>query len=86
MGHDAGVTTHRITYRGPAALAVDAARLLADAAGVDLTASGRPERAGNDDEVTLVLTVDATQEAVKDAVRSLRERLPVGADLTVEGP
>ena len=79
------MTTHRITYDGPPALAVQAATLLADAHGVELTSAGQPERLdGSAATVSLRLTVDGSPEAVADAVQRIRGALPAGASVRVE--
>lgn len=77
------VSTHRITYQGPAALAIQVAEAVAEAEGVELTGSAPPER-GDGDTVVLVLTVSATAEAVIDAVSDVRTRLPAAATLTLD--
>ena len=83
-----GVTTHRITYEGPASLAVNAATLLADTQGIELTSAGQPEPGdGPAGTVLLALTVEGTPEAVAAAVGRMREALPAGASVRVEeGP
>jgi hypothetical protein len=79
------VTTHRITYQGPPALAVQAATLLADTQGVELTSAGQPEPAdGPAGTVLLALTVDGSPEAVAAAVGRLRDVLPAEASVRVE--
>ena len=79
------MTTHRITYHGPPALAVQAATLLADTHGIELTSAGQPEPAdGPAGTVLLALVVDGTPEAVVAAVGRMRETLPAGASVRVE--
>ncbi len=79
------MATHRITYRGPASLAVPTATQLADAEGVDLTASEPPQRVGADgQDVVLVVTVDGRAEAVQAAVARVGAALPAGATVTVD--
>ena len=79
------MTSYRITYVGPASLAVRTATLLADAQGVELTSSEHPQRGdGEGDRVLLAMTVEATTEAVTAAVRQITERLPADANVTVE--
>jgi hypothetical protein len=79
------VTSHRITYEGPPLLAVQTASMLADAAGVELTASQPPQRlADRPDTVVLAIVVDGTTDAVMAAVRSAKDRLPAGATLVVD--
>lgn len=76
---------HRIRYEGPAALAIEVATRLADADGVELTASEPPERAEDGgDQVVLVVTVDGTSEAVTAALDALGDALPEGATIAVE--
>lgn len=78
------MTAHRVTYQGPPALAVRAATLLADAAGIQLLSAGSPRpRDGAGGEATLTLTVEGTAEAVAAAVERVRADLPAQARLTV---
>lgn len=78
------MTAHRIHYEGPPNLAVQAATLLADAPGVELTSAGRPEPVdGLVDTVRLDMTVEGDDEAVTAAVTAIGERLPVGSQLAV---
>ena len=77
------MTTHQVTYEGPSSLAVDVARLVAEADGIELTAAKEPERGAGG--VLLALTVDGTPEAVAAAVSSVRRGLPDGATITVDG-
>jgi hypothetical protein len=76
------VTAHQVTYEGPPSLAVDVARLLADADGIQLTGAKEPAPRG--DGVVLALTVEGTTEAVAAAVGSLQGQLPEGATITAE--
>jgi hypothetical protein len=79
------VTTHQVTYKGPAALATGVARALADADGIELTGASEPEQSG--DVVVLALTVEATPDMVAAAVRGAAEGLPNGATIIVgSGP
>ena len=79
------MTTHRITYQGPPSLAVQAATLLADTHGIELTSAGQPEPApGPAGTVLLTLTVEGTAEAVAAAVGRMRETLPAGATVGAE--
>ena len=82
------MSTHRITYQGPPSLAVQAATLLADTHGIELTSAGQPEPGdGPAGTVVLVLTVNGTPEAVTAAVDRLREALPADTSVRVEeGP
>jgi hypothetical protein len=74
------VTTHQVTYRGPAEFAVRAAAMLADAAGVELTSANRPDDP-TDGMVALELTLDGPDDALAAAVDSVRAELPAGATL-----
>ena len=81
------VTSHQVLYEGPSSLAVGVATLLADAEGIALTSAEREETAdGSAETVRLVLTVEATRDAVMAAVASIAGQLPAGARLTVEDP
>lgn len=84
---DAGaVTAHRITYEGPAALAVQAATLIADATGIELTSANSPEPLdGRPDVVRLALEVEGTEDDVVAAVSAVGAGLPDGAGLAL-GP
>ena len=80
------MTTHHVKYEGPSSLAMGVATLLADAEGIDLTSAARQETTdGSVDTVRLVLTVEATTEAVMAAVGSIETELPADARITVEG-
>jgi hypothetical protein len=74
------VTTHQVTYRGPATFAGRAAALLADAAGVELRSATRTDDP-SDESVALELTIEGTDEAVAAAIDGVREELPAGATL-----
>jgi hypothetical protein len=74
------VTTHSVTYEGPPALAVDVARILADAEGIELTGAAEPQQHGN--VIVLALTVEATPDMVAAAVRGIAEGLPDGATIS----
>ncbi|MDQ6728625.1 MAG: hypothetical protein M3066_21060 [Actinomycetota bacterium] len=77
-----GVTAHRITYEGPASLAMGAATAVADADGVELTSADAPEPLdGQPDRVRLALTVEATPDDVAVAVRAVGDRLPPDATI-----
>jgi len=81
------VTAHRITYEGPASLAMGAATSLADAEGVELTSANHPEPLdGQPDRVRLALTVEGDPDDVLAAVRAVGGALPAEAvaGLTVE--
>jgi hypothetical protein len=77
-----GVPVYRINYVGPSTLAVWAARLIADADGIELTSSKPPQRKGGGETVLLELTVQGSTDDVLDAVASTRGQLP--PDVTVE--
>lgn len=74
------MTSHQVTYRGPATFAVRAAALLADAAGVELKSATRTDDP-SDESVALELTIEGTDEAVAAAIEGAREELPAGATL-----
>jgi hypothetical protein len=76
------VTSHRITFEGPAAWAVGIATALADADGVELTGSD-PITKIDDHTVRLGMSVDGSIEAVAAVVAALRSELSSGATITV---
>jgi hypothetical protein len=78
----AAVTVYRITFEGPAALALRVATALADADGVELTSS-EPPSVVDVDTVTLGLAVEGEPASVTDAVTSIRDALPAGASIEV---
>lgn len=79
------MAAHQITYEGPSSLAVRAATMLADADGIELTASQVPERRDKGtDNVLVAITVEATAEAVMAAVRLVGESLPPEVTITIE--
>ena len=82
------MTVHRITYEGPASLALPTATLIADSDGVDLTSAGPPQPAdGVAGTVVLALTVEGAPEAVQAAVRTVAGGLPPEARVTIDdGP
>jgi hypothetical protein len=77
------VTSFRISYLGPRSFAVRAATLLAEADGIELTASEPPAHR-DDDSVLLALTVEATEHAVDDALRDIAAVLPPEAEMRVD--
>lgn len=78
------VSSHRITYEGPASLAVRTATLLADAEGVKLTSAGQPQHPGGPgDSARLTMTVEGTTDAVTAAVRLIGQGLPADARVTI---
>ena len=76
------VTAYRVRYEGPQELAVGVATALADADGVDLTSSARPERTAGG--VVLELVVEGDADAVLDAVGVARGQLPVDARIELD--
>ncbi len=71
-----------MTYQGPAVFAVRAAALLADSDGVELTSAARSDAAGaSEDAAVLIVTVEATDEALAAAMAAARAELPAGATL-----
>jgi hypothetical protein len=81
---DAGaVPSYRINYQGPPEHAVEAARTLADADGIELTASQPFEAKAGSQDVVLRLTVEGTTDDVLDAVALTRGRLPAGASIEI---
>ncbi len=81
------MTSHQVTYQGPASFAVRAATLLADADGVELTSATPPEHPnGSDATVLLALVVEGSPGAVAEAVDVVREALPPEASVTMEEP
>ena len=87
MRHDGEMTVFQIGYRGPLSRAVEAATALAASDGVELKSSERTERDEVAETVLLVLTVEATSEAITDALALVRQGLPPGATVEIEdGP
>jgi hypothetical protein len=81
------VTTHQVTYQGPASLAVRAATLLADADGIELTSAAPPEHPdGSDAIVRLAVTLEGTDDAVAAALDSARLLLPADATFSLDQP
>ncbi len=79
------MTTHRITYQGPHSLAVQAATVLADTPGVELTSAGQPRpEQGQARTVVLTLIVEGDPEAVATAVGRMRDALPAEASVRIE--
>ncbi len=73
------MTTHEVTYRGPSTFAVRAAALIADADGVELTGATRADDLDTEGSVVLVLTVEASDDAVAAGLAAVRAELPAGA-------
>lgn len=76
------VSSHRITFEGPADLAIGVATALAEADGVELTSSD-PITKVDDRTVRLGVTLDGSLDAIAAAVAALRADLPSGATITV---
>jgi hypothetical protein len=79
------VTVYRIVFEGPTSMAVSVATELADADGVDLISSESPSVVGRD-TVKLVVSVEADQESVTDAVARIRGGMPTGARVEITDP
>jgi hypothetical protein len=84
MWNAGAMTVHRITFVGPAALAVGVATELADADAIDLTSSARPT-AVDDTTVRLDLSVEGSIEDVRRAVARIDADLPRGASIEITG-
>ena len=80
-----GVSNYRVRFEGPAALTLQVATALADADGVELISSDQPVTL-DEGGVALSLTVEATFDAVADAVASIRGEMPSGASLDITNP
>lgn len=78
------MSVFRIIYRGPASRAVEAATTLAAADGVELKSSERQARDEDANTAVLILTVEATREAIADAVTLVRDGLPAGATVEID--
>ena len=74
------MTTHQVTYRGPAEFAVRAAALLADSPGLELTSANRTDDP-SDESVALDLTVEASDDAMAAAIAAVQAELPAGASI-----
>jgi hypothetical protein len=74
------VTVYQIRFEGPSTLAVSIARELADADGVELISEELTVEQG---VVTLVVDVEATSDAVTDAVAQVRGGLPREASIAI---
>lgn len=78
------MTVHRITYEGPASLAMGAATAVADADGVELKSANPPEPLdGQPDRVRLALTVEGSPDDVAGAVLAVGDRLPPDATISL---
>ena len=76
------MTIYRITFAGPASLALGVVTALADAEGVELTSS-EPPTPTEGGSVVLDVTVEGASIAVGGAVDRLRDDLPSGATISV---
>ena len=76
------MTNYRVRLEGPADVVLRIATELADADGVELTASQKPASL-DDGRVALAVTVDGEFDAVADAVAGLRGALPPTASITL---
>ena len=76
------MTTYRITFEGPASLALSVVTTLADAEGVELTSS-EPPTPVDGGSVELDVTVDGASIAVGGAVDRIRDGLPPGSTIVV---
>jgi hypothetical protein len=74
------VTKYRVRLEGPAAVVLRVATQLADADGVELTASEKPVSL-DDGRVALDVTVQGEFDAVADAVAGIRGGLPAEASI-----
>ena len=74
------MTTHEVTYRGPASFAARAAALIADVDGVELVSATRADDPdGAPDSVVLVMTLEGPDEAVVNGLAAVRAELPPDA-------
>ena len=78
------MSTYRLRIEGAATLALRAATALADADGVELISSEQPVTL-DDGVVRLNVTVEATFDAVADAVAGVRAEIPSGASIDIAG-
>jgi hypothetical protein len=78
-----GVPSYRINYQGPRTYALEAARLLADADGIELKASQPIEPKPGTEDIVLRLTVEGITDDVLDAVALTRGQLPDGATIEI---
>ena len=76
------MSTIRVRFEGPSLLALQVARELADAKGVDLTSSQPPTALGAG-RARLDLTLDGEGDRLANAVDRVREDLPEDASLDV---
>ena len=76
------MTTYRVRFEGPAAIAVRVATALADAEGVELISSERPSSRDNH-TVVLDVTVEGASDAVVAAVANIRDGMPNGASIAI---
>ena len=76
------MTVYKIRFEGPATLATGVATALADAEGVELTASKRPSMLDTNN-VELNVTVEGDHSAVAAAVAGVSHGLPKGASIEI---
>jgi len=76
------MTTYRITFEGPASLALGVATTLAEADGVELRSSEPPSPTAGG-SVILDVTVEGASIAVGGAVDRIRDGLPPGSTIVV---
>ncbi len=74
------MTVYQIRFEGPSTLAVSIARELADADGVELISEALTVEQG---VVKLVVDVEATSDAVTDAVAQVRGGLPPDTSIAI---
>ena len=76
------MTVHRITFEGPAPLAVEVVTALADADGVELLSSARPTML-DDQKARLEVTAEGAPDDVVSAIETIRVLLPPDASLEI---
>ena len=79
-----GVSSYRVRFEGPAAVALSVATAIADAEGVELISSDQPVTLGAN-IVALIVTVEGAFDAVADAVASIRGGMPAEASIEISG-
>jgi hypothetical protein len=77
------VTIHRVRFEGPAPITLRVATALADASSIELISSDQPVTVG-DGRVALDVMVEASFDAVADAVARIRGDLPPDASIEIE--
>lgn len=83
--HLAMASSSVVRFEGPSALAVQVARELAAADGIDLTAS-KPPVPLDHGHFALEMTVEATAEALSQAITDIDAELPPGARIFIVDP